>query len=344
LNNFYIISKFEEIKGVIFLIENIIKIEKAEKFKFAKFRFHLHPREKIYLPYYKGSALRGGFGNIFKRTVCINYERECNKCVLQEKCVYSYIFETPLPQKLKEKSKFKMQRPPHPYVFEPPFVAQIEYAPGEELIFNLILIGHGIEYLPYFIFIFEELGKRGIGKGRGKYELTGVDNEEGKRIYEAGKLSDNFKMNSLQDIIDKGNFAEKRNDQQIKINFLTPVRIILGGKLTTELDFNLFVTNLLRRFSWLSIVHCDEELEFDYKRFIADTDGVKTKARNVEWYDWERYSSKQDTRMKLGGFLGNITFEGDLKEFFPFIKLGEYIHIGKQTSFGLGKYEIVREV
>jgi len=45
--------------------------------------------------------------------------------------------------------------------------------------------------------------------------------------------------------------------------------------------------------------------------------------------------------MKLGGFLGNITFEGDLKEFIPFIKLGEYIHIGKQTSFGLGKYEIV---
>jgi len=45
--------------------------------------------------------------------------------------------------------------------------------------------------------------------------------------------------------------------------------------------------------------------------------------------------------MKLGGFVGNITFEGDLKEFLPFVKLGEYIHIGKQTSFGLGKYEIV---
>jgi hypothetical protein len=343
LNNFYIISKFEEIKGVIFLIENIIKIEKAEKFKFAKFRFHLHSREKIYLPHYKGSALRGGFGNIFKRTVCINYERECNKCVLQEKCVYSYIFETPLPQKLKEKSKFKMQRPPHPYVFEPPFASQSEYAPGEEFIFNLILIGHGIEYLPYFIFIFEELGKRGIGKGRGKYELVRVDNEENEKIYEAGKLSDNFKIKSFKDIINECDLTANINYQQVKIKFVTPIRIVLGGELTTELDFNLFVTNLLRRVSWLSIVHCDGELEFDYKRFIANTDGIKTKAINVEWYDWERYSSKQDTRMKLGGFLGNLTFEGDLKEFFPFIKLGEYIHIGKQTSFGLGKYEVVEE-
>ena len=325
------------------MFENVGKIEKAKEFKFAKFRFYLHPREKIYLPQYKGSALRGGFGNIFKRTVCINNERECNKCVLQEKCVYSYIFETPLPQNLKDKSKFKIKRPPHPYVFEPPFAAQVEYLPGEEFIFNLILIGHGIEYLPYFIFIFEELGKRGIGKSRGKYELTGVDNEEEERIYESGKLSDNFKVNSLQDIINECNFAEKGDHKQIKINFLTPIRIILGGELTTKLDFHLFITNLLRRLSWLSIVHCDEGLEFNHKYFISYTDGVTTKERNIKWYDWERYSSKQDTRMKLGGFMGNITFEGDLEEFLPFIKLGEYIHIGKQTSFGLGKYKIVGE-
>lgn len=324
--------------------ENIWKIEKAKEFKFAKFRFHLHPVKKIYLPRYKGSALRGGFGNIFKKIVCMNNKRECDKCVLQEKCVYSYIFETSLPQNLKEKSKFKIKRPPHPYVLEPPLASKIEYNHNEELIFNLILIGYGIEYLPYFIFVFEELGRRGIGKGRGKYELIGVDNEEGERIYESGKLSDNFKINSLQDIINKCNFTESKNYQQIKIKFLTPARIVLGGELTTKIDFNLFIINLLRRISWLSIVHCDGELEFNHKNFISYTDGIKTKERDIKWYDWERYSSKQDTRMKLGGFMGSIIFEGDLKEFFPFIKLGEYTHIGKQTSFGLGKYEIVGEV
>jgi len=326
------------------LPESANKIEKANEFKFSKFRFYLHPLEKIYLPHYKGSALRGGFGNIFKKTVCMNSEWECNKCLLQEKCVYSYIFETPFPQNLLEKSKFKLKRPPHPYVLEPPITSKIEYNHNDELAFNLILIGRGIEYLPYFVFVFEELGKSGLGKGRGKYELVRVDNEEEEKIYESGKLANKFRVKSFQDIINECNIPESKNYQQIKINFLTPVRIILGGELTAKLDFNLFITNLLRRISWLSIVHCNEELEFDYKRFIANTDGVKTKARNVEWYDWERYSSRQDTRMKLGGFMGNITFEGDLKEFLPFIKLGEYIHIGKQTSFGLGKYEIVGEV
>jgi len=45
--------------------------------------------------------------------------------------------------------------------------------------------------------------------------------------------------------------------------------------------------------------------------------------------------------MKMGGFVGDISFKGDLEKFLPFIILGEYIHVGKGTSFGLGKYDIL---
>ena len=46
--------------------------------------------------------------------------------------------------------------------------------------------------------------------------------------------------------------------------------------------------------------------------------------------------------MMMGGFIGLVTFQGNFKEFLPFVNLGEYIHVGKGTSFGLGKYEIIR--
>ena len=42
--------------------------------------------------------------------------------------------------------------------------------------------------------------------------------------------------------------------------------------------------------------------------------------------------------MKMGGFMGEITYEGDLKEFWPYIKLGEYMHVGKGSGFGLKRY------
>ena len=48
--------------------------------------------------------------------------------------------------------------------------------------------------------------------------------------------------------------------------------------------------------------------------------------------------------MMMGGFIGPITFEGDFEVFLPFLLPGEYLHVGKGTSFGLGKYEIFRNL
>jgi CRISPR/Cas system endoribonuclease Cas6 (RAMP superfamily) len=41
-----------------------------------------------------------------------------------------------------------------------------------------------------------------------------------------------------------------------------------------------------------------------------------------------------------GGFVGDATFEGDLAEFLPALRLGELVHVGKGTTFGLGKYRL----
>lgn len=45
--------------------------------------------------------------------------------------------------------------------------------------------------------------------------------------------------------------------------------------------------------------------------------------------------------MKLGGFLGEVIFAGNFGLFWPYLSLGEYVHVGKGSSFGLGKYEIL---
>lgn len=88
--------------------------------------------------------------------------------------------------------------------------------------------------------------------------------------------------------------------------------------------------------------HCGAELDLDFRGLIAAAEEVETVTSDLRWYDWERYSVRQDTRMKLGGVVGRGTYKGDLQSFLPLLHLGEVVHVGKGTSFGLGKYEIER--
>jgi len=139
---------------------------------YKSFTFTIEAKETIFLPPYKGSTLRGGFGYAFKRVVCALKDKECLNCILKEKCIYSYIFETPPPSDTKIMRKYKAA--PHPFIIEPPPEKKKGYKAGDDINFGLILIGKAIDYLPYFIYAFHNLGEIGIGKGRSKFQLKKV--------------------------------------------------------------------------------------------------------------------------------------------------------------------------
>jgi hypothetical protein len=128
--------------------------------KLSKFRFIIKPQKKLVLPPYKGSTFRGGFGHAFRRTVCIERKEECAKCVLRHKCIYSYVFETPIVQKVQAGEQSKDEYAPHPFFIEPTLDEKQHYGINDRLDFHLILIGRAVDYIPYFIFAFEEMGRR----------------------------------------------------------------------------------------------------------------------------------------------------------------------------------------
>jgi hypothetical protein len=140
--------------------------------EFAKYRFVIRPRERLILPAYKGSTFRGGFGHAFKRVACLLGTGKCmDECRLKDKCMYHNIFDAPTV---------------HPFIIEPPLEEREVYGSDDLLSFNLILIGRAIEYFPCFLFTFEELGRLGIGKGRGWYwlgDVFSIGQDEEIRVY-----------------------------------------------------------------------------------------------------------------------------------------------------------------
>ncbi len=206
--------------------------------KLAKFRFVFAVLERLHLPTYAGSTLRGGFGHAFKRITCCNPQKDCHQCLLKEKCIYCYVFEgfsQDGPKRYKTNT-------PHPFVIEPP--AKSQYNEGEELEFHLLLIGKAIDYLPYFIYTFTELGKLGLGKNREKIELKCVESlkinsDDLNLIYDnqTNSLLSPHYLITISDILENAN--NYRDNKQLSLNFLTPTRIKYQDRLTAHLDFDL---------------------------------------------------------------------------------------------------------
>lgn len=315
--------------------------------KTASFTFSLKVLEPLILPSYKGSTLRGGFGYAFKKVVCAIKTRDCMECLLKEKCVYSYVFETPPPSDTKIMRKYTAA--PHPFIIEPPLENKRRYDAGDEINFGLILVGKAVDYLPYFIYTFDELGKMGIGRDRGRYELKEVKSKnlkaknEWTTIYSYDtKTLKPFESFSLPIFLESE--PPTPSSELLTLRFISPTRLRFNGEMTFDLEFHVLIRQLLRRISLISYFHCDfDTSEWNFKEIIEKAKEVRVKEQNLKWFDWERFSTRQNTEMKMGGFVGEVTFEGDIEPFMPLVRVGEVLHLGKGTSFGLGKYEITSE-
>ena len=306
---------------------------------YQKYLFTIEAKDQLILPYYKGSTFRGAFGSAFRRIVCALRSQECAQCMLKTSCIYSYVFETSPHVNTTIMSMHSYTRIPHPFVIEPPLESDRVYNEGDMLSFGLVLIGKAVDYLPYFVFTFDEMGKTGIGRKRGKYHLLSVTTDDGKQVYTCEDRTIHAVSHKIINIPQDFIFSDNGH-ASLTITFITPTRISFGRRLTSNPDFHILIRSLLRRIALLSYFHGNkQEMAWDHKHAITVAESVSIQSNHTRWWDWERYSSKQRERMRMGGFVGEVVYEGEIRPYLPLLRAGEVFHAGKGTSFGLGKYE-----
>jgi hypothetical protein len=349
-------------------------LHELQKIRFARFRFRLRAQTPLLLPPYKGSTLRGGFGISFKEAVCVVDHGNCDRCLLRMKCAYSYIFETPVPEGSSRLAS--VAHAPHPFVIEPPLDRRTDYPAGSQLELGLLLVGRAVDYLPYFIFAFEHLGEhRGIGKKSVGRPAEGGGSENGHRacgkfsvedvaqITATGEATTVYdgKSKSLRANVQPESIASATVEQkprptpdacpepsrralhptsQLTIQFLTPTRLVFDASLATIPEFHIFIRNLLRRVSNLTYFHCNAELNLDFRGLVDAAQHIRLTDNHTRWHDWERYSARQDAKLKMGGLVGTAVYDGDLQPFAPLLAIGEVLHVGAATGMGLGRYRV----
>ncbi|HID06207.1 MAG TPA: hypothetical protein EYP10_03570, partial [Armatimonadetes bacterium] len=148
-----------------------------EEFRFALLRITYLPLSTLQFSGYPGVVLRGALGTALKQVACFDKVACAKGCAHPHQCAYGQLFETPVPP---DSPIFAEQTSAvRPFVIEPPIsdewrVTDDEtlrinhhtlhptYAPGDQLIFHLILIGKALDYLPYFVYALMRMGERGI--------------------------------------------------------------------------------------------------------------------------------------------------------------------------------------
>ncbi len=305
---------------------------------FNRYDFTCQLETDASLPYYKGSTFRGVFGRALKKVVCALKQQECSLCILSSQCIYAQVFET---QAVPENRDTRIASAPHPFVIEPPLTTETQFKAGSCFDFSLLLMGETNKSIAYFIYAFEQMGRIGIGRKingrRGQFLLKTVTCNN-NTIY-----SSSDRKLSLSEPAGNLNPAPLQKNQPvcpcIKLILQTPLRLKYGNKLHADLPFHLLVRAMLRRISSLMNIYDKGEPDLDYKGLVKKAYDVETVEKKLSWYDWQRYSFRQDKKMLMGGMTGTITYKGNLGEYLPLIDFCKKVHIGKQTSFGLGKID-----
>jgi hypothetical protein len=126
----------------------------------------------------------------------------------------------------------------------------------------------------------------------------------------------------------------------VRLRLLTPLRIKRRRHLVGPAEFELatLLHALCERIALLA-GHYGGEARPEWGRLKPHADDVRMEHHGLRWQDWTRYSSRQDTLMEMGGLLGELRLAGSgLAAFWPVLGYGQWVHVGKGTSFGLGAY------
>jgi hypothetical protein len=269
-----------------------------------------------------------------RNLTCAFKEKDCRDCLIRDKCIYARIFESLHSEG--DSILHKVEKAPHPFVLYVPEKYHLQYPVHSKIRFFLVLVGEAIEYISYFILAFEEIGKQGIGKTRTGFMVEGVSGS-GVGIYDPREK----KVYRDFPILSGSRFMAREHEvQTVTIDMDTPVRLKFNREFQKHITFEILIRNLLRRVQLLSALYCGGPPRVDFKDLIEKSKSIKVISSKIHWEHQARYSYRQEKMLNMGGVSGSITFSGDLTPFMPFLEIGEYLHVGKGTAFGLGKITI----
>lgn len=312
-----------------------------EHFPVARYQYSFRLKASLQLPDFAGSLLRGQLGANLRRLVCVTRAPRCDGCGIRSSCAYPTVFETPAPTR---HAMQKFSHVPNAYVVEPPAPGRRVIEGGEALHFGLVLIGRALGQLALVTLALQRAFEQGLGSGgaRTQGELTSLAWQQpeagGTRLVEIWSRDDG-RITAHDATLP---LPAPTPHERLRLDFETPLRLQSQGRPLTvsEMTPRKLIADLLRRITLLNEFHASFPESVVDAASLVRAAAVLEDEKRMRWMDWSRYSSRQNQEMTLGGAVGNWTLRGALGPLLPWLHLGQWLHIGKNATMGLGRYTL----
>lgn len=240
------------------------------------------------------------------------------------------------------------------YAVIPPLPAREWVRAGDCFSFGLTLFGDGGRYLPYFVLAINEVGRVGVGPGRGNFTLEAIhafdplqgDQEQllapGEFLVRLPETAVGW--SAVPHLVETTRDA--LGDQPgapLTLHFHTPLRLEEKGHLFKSPDFGVFFRRLLYRIDDLGRQFAGQPRrdrdEVAALHQLADQ--VRLVESRVRWHELWSYSGRKQSDTPLSGLTGRATYTApDWRPLLPWLIFGQGVQVGKSAVRGNGLFTI----
>ena len=318
---------------------DISKVEDFLQIRYIKLHFTLEILRDGFLPKYKASALRGGMGHMLLMMYC-PFDEQCNLCAFTKECTVRRIMYPEmeiLPGFMAQKGKEYNEG----YIIECENYEN-EFEEGVFLKFNLLLFGNTIVYFTHFLRAFCYLGSVGLGKDCIPFRVYSVTNTTGDLVYDGNTdtlYKDQLQIHNVADYV-KYRISQPRTLASNMIIFHSPLSLKYKGEFLNHFDPTALMNAVERRIIILNYFEgtskAAENCRISINNHIPIFEDELVRKENVP-----RYSGTQKSTMTLNGIRGSCRISCIDQGAISLLIAGELLHIGKNTTFGFGRYTLI---
>lgn len=318
-------------------------------FPIGVYTITLKLESSAHLGEFKGSALRGMMGKALLQLQCIYSEKDprlgdCESCFYRYQCLFHHLFNSPNPDTL---TWWTGSHIPHPFIIRSSFNTKTVYSTGDELSLDLILFGQPVQFLPLFLKALIFAGENGwLGSKKspqdGFFTIQSVDSCYDKVNYwdQKFRMLNIIPPTTLKNLLDLCPVIDGQ-DHRLIIECLTPHIITKNAFSLTDLQMitpERWLTLLSERL--LLLAHFYGTGEPFPRPLLPENCGISVGKKQLEVKRIARYSNRKDEKMKFTGWVGSWEWKEGWYPWIELLWIGQFINIGKQTSFGLGHYQL----